>query len=238
VRRRCAGSLLGYALGLFLVLLAGCVSDVLPPPVQAPPPPSCPVPQSLEVEIETSDRVNLDASGQSLPTNLRMYQVRNVNALQASSFDDIWERGKEVLGSSVVQADELTVYPGQIVALRLKRNDEADFLVAVAIFRSPVGSAWRTIQEFPMPGDPCKERKDPKAAPQLADLRIRAFLDGYRVESVNNYKGFPLRSCPSGVACRGLAPDELPEELRHRSLRTFEEDNSGPRPTVGGKGPQ
>jgi type VI secretion system protein VasD len=198
------------------------------------PEPTCVVPKALELEIETSDRVNLDADGRPLPTILRLYQLTNISSLQSSAFDDIWERAKEVLGPVIVQTDEMTVYPGQIVAKRIERDEKADFLVGVAIFRNPVGSAWRTIQEFPMPGDPCKERHDPKAAPTLRDLRIRLFLEAYRIESVNNYKGLPLRSCPTGVSCRGLAPDELPEELRHRRLRSFEEDSSRPNPTVGG----
>jgi hypothetical protein len=60
------------------------------------------------------------------------------------------------------------------------------------------------------------------------------FLDEYRIESVNNYTELPMRSCPKGTVCKpGAAPDELPEELRHRRLRTFEEDESRPTPTTG-----
>lgn len=196
---------------------------------------TCVVPSAVELEIETSDRVNIDQSGEALPTIIRLYQLKNLSAVQSATFDDMLDRPKETLGESIVHEDEVTIYPGQILVRRFEREPKADFLIGVAIVRNPVGTAWRTIQEFPLPGDPCKEQDDPEAAPTLADLRIRMFLDEYRIESVNNYMELPMRSCPKGTVCKpGQAPDELPEELRHRRLRTFEEDETRPTPTTGG----
>jgi type VI secretion system protein VasD len=197
--------------------------------------PTCKVPTATELEIETSDRVNLDTEGQALPTILRLYQLKNLSALQSASFDDLLERPAEILGEAVLQTDELTIYPGQIIVRRFEREEKADFMVGIAIVRNPVGTAWRTIQEFPIPGDPCAEHEDQEWQPTVADLRIRMFMDEYRLESVNNYGDLALRSCPRGTVCTpGAAPDELPEELRHRRLRTFDEDESRPTPTVGG----
>ncbi|HKP60900.1 MAG TPA: type VI secretion system lipoprotein TssJ [Polyangiales bacterium] len=194
--------------------------------------PTCRVPTATELELETSDRVNIDQGGEALPTIIRVYQLKNLSALQQASFDDMLDRPKETLGDAVVHEDEVTIYPGQILVRRFEREPKADFIVGVAIVRNPVGSAWRTLQEFPIPGDPCEEQQDPEAAPTLGDLRVRMFMDEYRIESTNNWAGLPLRSCPKGVACKpGAAPDELPEELRHRRLRSFEEDESRPTPT-------
>ena len=196
--------------------------------------PTCQVPSAVELEIETSDRVNIDQSGEALPTIIRLYQLKNLSAVQSATFDDMLDRPKETLGDSIVHEDEVTIYPGQILVRRFEREPKADFLIGVAIVRNPVGTAWRTIQEYPLAGDPCKEQDDPDAAPTLADLRIRMFLDEYRIESVNNYAELPMRSCPKGTVCKpGAAPDELPEELRHRRLRSFEEDESRPTPTTG-----
>ncbi len=212
------------------VLLLGCAGAK----------PTCKVPTAVELEVETSDRLNRDAEGQSLPTQLRLYQVRDLSRLQQASSDDMFENAKDTLGDTLLGADEMTLYPGQVVVRRFQRNPQADYIVGVAIFRSPVGSAWRTVQELPLPGDPCAEHNDAKAAPRLVDLRIRMFLESYRIESVNNYAALPKRSCMAGDSrCASSettgAPNELPEELRHRRLRTFEEDPSRPRPTVGGE---
>lgn len=214
---------------LFAWLAAGCGGAK----------PSCKIPSAVELEVETSDRVNRDVEGRSLPTLLRVYQVRDLSRVQQAAADDVFENPKDTLGDTLLGSDELELYPGQVVVRRFERNPQADYVVGVAIFRSPVGSAWRTIQEFPMPGDPCAERNDSKAAPRFVDLRVRMFLEDYRIESVTNYAALPKRSCQAGdtrcaSTANGAAPDELPEELRHRRLRTFEEDPSRPKPTVGG----
>lgn len=211
------------------VVCSGCHSVILGPA------PTCKVPKAVELEIETSDRVNLDADGRALPTQLRLYQLTELSFLQMATFEDIWQRAKETLGATLVAVEELTTYPGQVMVRRFDRNEKADYLVGVAIFRNPIGATWRTIQEFPLPGDPCKEHDDADFAPEYKDLRIRMFLEDYRIESVNNYAKLPKRSCGGNATCPSeAAPNELPPELRHRRLRDFEEDPSRPRATAGG----
>lgn len=189
----------------------------------------------MQLEIETSDRVNRDERGRSLPTVLRLYQVTDLSKLEQATFEDIWERSEATLGDTLVGSEELTLYPGQVMVHRLQRDASADFLVGAAVFRSPVGSSWRTIQEWPLPGDPCAERDDEDAAPKFEKLRVRMFLEDYRIESVNNYAALPKRRCPAGQAdCASAgAPDELPEARRNQRLKTFEEDAREPVPTVG-----
>lgn len=193
--------------------------------------PSCKVPRALEVEIETSDRVNSDAEGRSLPTLVRLYQLKDLSLFQMAEFNDIWQSAKQTLGETLIAVRELTTYPGQVVVERFERDEKADYLVGVAIFRNPVGSTWRTLSELPLPGDPCAERDDDQAAPQLEDLRMRVFLEDYRILSLDNYAALPKRSCGGKANCQQqAAPDELPEARRHGRLRTFEEDPSRPKP--------
>jgi len=200
--------------------------------------PTCKVPDTVELELESSDRVNRDEKGESLPTVIRLYQLVDLSAMQSASFDDIWERSDEVLGETKAgKPIVITIYPGQIMVQRFKRNPAADFLVGAAVFRRPIGGAWRTIDEWPLTGDPCSEQDDDDAAPKLKQLRVRMFLKDYRIESTNNFAALPKRTCPPGVKnCRGQtgeAPDELQEALRNRRLRSFEEDESAPKPTTG-----
>ncbi|HET8939695.1 MAG TPA: type VI secretion system lipoprotein TssJ [Polyangiales bacterium] len=204
-------------------LVVGCAGTV----------PTCKVPTAVEVEIETSDRLNADAEGRSLPTLVRLYQLKDLSAFQMAEFADIWQNAKETLGATLLAVKELTTYPGQVVVERIERDEKADYLVGVGIFRSPIGSTWRTVSELPLPGDPCQEKDDEKAAPMLEDLRLRMFLEDYRIESVDNYAALPKRSCGGKANCQQqAAPNELPEERRHGRLRTFEEDPSRAKPTV------
>lgn len=211
------------------LLTAGCAGTL----------PTCKVPTSLEVELETSDRVNMDAEGQALPTLVRIYQLTDLSRFESALFEDMLENAAEVLGPTLVAMDELTMYPGQVGVRHLERNPKADFVVSVAVFRKPVGASWRSVDELPLPGDPCQEKNDEHAAPALAELRLRVFLEDYRIESVDNYRALPKRSCLGKADCKtGSASDELPDALRHRRLRTFEEDPSRPRPTVDQDKPQ
>jgi type VI secretion system protein VasD len=196
--------------------------------------PSCKVPDIVRLELESSDRLNPDERGRSLPTALRVYQLTELSQMEHSAFDDIWERAKETLGATLVKSDEFTIYPGQVAVKRFKRDSKADFLVGVAVFRTPIGGSWRTIQEWPLAGDPCQERDDARAAPSLDQLRVRMFLENYRIESVNDYVELPKRHCPGGErSCSGeIAPDELPEARQNRSLRTFEEDPEDANPSI------
>lgn len=203
----------------------------------AGPGPTCPVPSKVELEIETSDRVNRDEAGESLPTILRLHQLRDLSRLQRATFEDLWRSPEEVLGDTLVRSDQLTMFPGQVAVSRFQRDEKADYLVGVAIYRQPVGQSWRTIQEWPLAGDPCAEHDDDKAAPKLGQLRVRMFLRDYRIDSVNNYGKLAKRSCPaSDPTCSQSAteaPDELHDPQRRRRLRTFDEDPSAPQPTMG-----
>jgi type VI secretion system protein VasD len=211
------------SIALATVLSAGCATR-----------PSCRIPDAVQLEIESSDRVNADERGRSLPTILRLYQLKDLSKIEQSAFEDIWQQDKATLADTLVGQEELTLYPGQIMVHRFQRNGAADFLVGVAVFREPVGGSWRTIQEWPLQGDPCAEQDDEDAAPKMKKLRLRMFLENYRIDSVNNYAALPKRRCPSGGKCGGAsAPDELPDARRNQRLKTFEEDPTEATPTMG-----
>ena len=196
--------------------------------------PSCRIPDTVQLEIESSDRLNPDDDGRSLPTILRLYQLKDLSKLEQAAFEDVWQHDKQALGETLVGSQELTLYPGQVMVHRFQRNGEADYLVGMAVFRQPVGGSWRTIQEWPLPGDPCAEQDDEHAAPKLKKLRLRMFLENYRIDSVNNYAALPKRHCAAGAKCgSGGAPDELPEARRNGRLKTFEEDPNEAVPTMG-----
>jgi type VI secretion system protein VasD len=195
--------------------------------------PTCRVPNDVQLEIEASDRVNPDEAGRSLPTRLRLYQLTDLAPLQRASFDDVWAHPKETLAGTALSSEELVIYPGQVVVHRFKRNDKAEYMVGVAVFREPEGDAWRTAEEWPLSGDPCATSASERRAPRLAKLRLRMFLEGNRIESLNNYARLPTRRCHTGAAdCGGAAKSHDAAELRrNRRLQSFEENGREPEAT-------
>jgi type VI secretion system VasD/TssJ family lipoprotein len=172
--------------------------------------------------------VNPDESGRSLPTRLRLYQVTSLDKLQRASFEEIWARPSDVLAETMLSSEELVVYPGQVVVHRFKRDDRAEYMVGVAIFREPEGEGWRTAQEWPLPGDPCATAHSAMPVAKLDKLRLRMFLEDSRLDSVNNYAELPKRRCraESGEDCD--AARTASDLRRNRRLRSFEEDPREP----------
>jgi type VI secretion system protein VasD len=213
---------------LGLAMQAACASSAAPVP-SAGSPALCHVPVDVQLEIEAADRVNPDETGRSLPTRQRLYQLTELTRLQRASFEDLWSRPSEVLGQSARSSEEVVVYPGQVLVHRFERDERAEYLVGVAIFREPEGEAWRTAQEWPLPGQhPCPTGTDSRRAAELDKLRLRMFLEDSRLESVNNYAELPKRRCRAGSdACAPSTPSS-PELRRNRRLRTFEEDSREP----------
>jgi type VI secretion system VasD/TssJ family lipoprotein len=176
--------------------------------------PSCRTPDALVLELETSDRVNTDESGQALPTVVRIFQLSDISELEMASFDDIWTNSEKVLGKTLMGNLELTIFPGQRTVQRLTRNPKAFFVAAAAVFRRPAGTGWRTIQELPPPGDPCAETGKRSAGEHLKALRMRIYLEGYRIESAVNFRPRPKGSCrPDDPDCEEGVSDSVPSEL-------------------------
>lgn len=155
--------------------------------------------------IVGSDRLNPDSSGRSLPTIIRVYQLREIGSLEQSSFEDIWQRAPEVLGEDLVSQDEVTVYPRQTIERQFERDPAANYIVGVGIFRRPVGTTWRTVLALPTPRSQaqCAARAaggDEAALPPPVPM-VRLFAEDFRLEGT-----LELQEVSSGGAC---APGDL-----------------------------
>ncbi len=130
--------LFACGIGAFVVLSSGCALFGR----GGPPPP-------IEVTIQASDRVNPDEQGQSLPTLIRLYQLKSAAPLEAADYGAVYGSDKETLGANLLQADEVVVAPGGTATKRIVRVPEATALAAVAVVRRPAAGAWRSIVELP-----------------------------------------------------------------------------------------
>jgi len=125
-------------------------------------------PGPIDIEIESSVRLNPDESGQSLPTQVRLLQLKAGGKLEAADYGAVYRGDKEALGEDLLQADEIVVSPGEKVQKRIARDKGATVLGVVGVFRRPSGGTWRRLVELPRGG---------KA------VRVRVRLEDYRVES-------------------------------------------------------
>ena len=155
---------------------ATCSSSQRPPPTPA----TCDLPQNVHLVLRGSERLNPRDDGHSLPVVVRIYQLKSIARLEEAEFNAIWRRDRDTLADDILKVDEVYLYPNQRIARAFRREDAANYVVAVAIFRRPAGTAWRTV--FELPPAPGAERcaaqsSDPTAnPPPVADPRFVFFL--------------------------------------------------------------
>jgi type VI secretion system protein VasD len=109
-------------------------------------------PGPIQISILGSSRLNPDEQGQSLPTVVKIYQLKAAARVEGADFEGLYRHEKETLGEDLIRVDDLVIGPGQQETKTLERDKAARALVAVAIFRRPAGTSWRSIVELPPSG--------------------------------------------------------------------------------------
>jgi type VI secretion system VasD/TssJ family lipoprotein len=130
---------------------------------------ACERPATLRVAIAAGPLLNPDDTGTPLPTEVRLYQLRDAARVEGLAFDDVWRDGDAALGDARVSTQVITVYPGEPAEGALAASPDAHALAAVAIVRQPAGHAWRVV--VPLDDVPC-------GAAATITLRV----DEYRIE--------------------------------------------------------
>jgi type VI secretion system protein VasD len=159
---------------LALVLLAtACASG---PAVR----PECPAPRSGELVLEASDHLNPDRHGAALPTEVRLYQLRDAASLEHASFEDVWQDAAAALGDAIVSEESVTVYPGQTIRRQLRAEDDAHVIAAVVIVREPAVVSTAGSTASAPPDDRCAAALPP---------RLTFRIEGYRIEAIARLEG-------------------------------------------------
>ncbi|AKF08818.1 type VI secretion system lipoprotein TssJ [Sandaracinus amylolyticus] len=169
------------AIHVLTLLALGCASTPEPRP-------DCGDPAPIALTIEATPRMNPDAEGRALPTELRLYQVRDASALEMASFEDVWQDAATVLGDALVSEETLTVYPEARLTRELHPSPEAQAIVAVVIVRQPAGRTWRAV--VPM----TRSERSEESCPALEPGRLLLRLDDYRVEAITPRRSTPRRT--------------------------------------------
>ena len=134
---------------------------------------TCPARAPALLRIVATDHMNPSTRGEGLPTELRLYQLRDARALEGLSFEDLWHQGGAALGASLVSEETLTVYPGETTAHPLTLQDGSAYLGAIVIVREPEGRSWTTVT-------PLADTSH-QSCPEAPAITLR--IDGSRIES-------------------------------------------------------
>jgi type VI secretion system protein VasD len=170
---------LGFAA---LAVVAGAVTcSHTPPP---PPPAACTTPESIQLLVQASDRLNPNEKGESLATVLRVYQLKASSKITMATFESMLDRDRETLGDDLVSSQELTLNPAEKIRPAVERGQGVGHVAVVALFRKPAGISWRAVKDLPAP-DPQHCHKGEKAkgdAGRPASPMVQVFLRENRLE--------------------------------------------------------
>jgi type VI secretion system protein VasD len=191
IKRLCI--LLGAAAAISApVWLSSCKTEILP----VKEPKKCDL-QVVSLTVISSPLINpTTETGETRPVQLRIYQLTTDTRLQNASFEQIWKKDKETLGEDLVKVDELPIYPNTRTEVKFERDESAQNVVGVALFRNPKGKSWFTVFELPPSpakgqgcGAPeCKEGDSCDAGPgPILNPRFSLWLDGTLIEAGDDH---------------------------------------------------
>ncbi|WP_002624179.1 type VI secretion system lipoprotein TssJ [Cystobacter fuscus] len=148
---------------------------------------ACDKPPPFYLRLEASDRVNPDPRGRSMPTLVQILQLRDSLRAEQSSFRTLWDKPEAQLKEDLLQVAEFTVAPGQSVERWIPRDPKTQFVVAMGLFRQPLGYSWRTLTVLPsVPKNLCTDEPVGQRGPRTTDEQLRFKLQGYQIDLLRN----------------------------------------------------
>ena len=122
-----------------LFLTSGCQKKVEPRLVTS---------QNIMIRLKATNDLNPDNSGTPLSVRVRLYPLKDKKKVLEADFEKIVEEGDAYLKADLardMEQKELTIFPGNEIAVGFKRNSEVSFIAVVAFFRNATGVSWRKV---------------------------------------------------------------------------------------------
>jgi type VI secretion system VasD/TssJ family lipoprotein len=181
---------------LWLTLLGiGACSAPTPEPKVAKKEPCQPA--ATSIALSASDRSNATPEGTGRPVQVRVYQLHADTKLRGATFEEIWQKDKEVLATDLKSVAEYTVFPGKSQDIPVKRHPDANFLGLVALFREPKGTDWYVTYEL---------TSAPQSPPCAKAMNIPVYLDKMHIQDGEGRSDSMESSAGGSSAATGAPP--------------------------------
>lgn len=100
----------------------------------------------ISFHIKAKNNLNTDQYRQSLPVQLRIYQLKELSSFKEATFKQLWKQDKQILADSLVSVKELTVMPSSKLKLKIERAPATKYIGVIALFRESYRAHWRAYQ--------------------------------------------------------------------------------------------
>ena len=106
--------------------------------------------KTLHLDLDGRSAMNTDIeemSGLSVPVLVRVYQLKDNQALENATYDELVSQGERALRDDLVEERVVVIKPGEAAQLNTPLRGEAQYVGVVALFRSPdiIQDTWRLV---------------------------------------------------------------------------------------------
>jgi type VI secretion system protein VasD len=163
---------------------------------------TCEKPPPFHLRLDADKGINWDDQGRSMPTVVQILQLKDSLNMEQAGFRTLWGKPDGKLQEDILEVSEFTVAPGQSVERWIQRAPNARYIMAMGLFRRPLGDAWRTFTVLPaVPEHMCVEQPAGEhRAPGPLDEKVRFKLQGFQIDL--------LRGAPSPAEPQPLQQSE------------------------------
>ncbi|PQV48098.1 type VI secretion system lipoprotein TssJ [Paraburkholderia sp. BL21I4N1] len=123
--------------------------------------------KQMNLVIESRAALNTDGQGQSLPVELRIYQLKDSKTFEKTGYTQLLNNDQTLLKADLLDSAVKTLAPGATIRLSAPMQDDTQFVGIAGFFLDPGSAEWQL--------------SIPKAQWKSADP-VRLIVTGNRVE--------------------------------------------------------
>jgi len=102
----------------------------------------------VRLNLSASSDLNSNNHNEPLPVIVRVYQLSDVKSFRNATFDQLWKADELILGSALVDKQELTIKPDAKLDYEFVQADGAEYIAMFALFRNVEKNRWRWLHKL------------------------------------------------------------------------------------------
>ena len=102
--------------------------------------------RKVSYQIEASQAINPDDYQNSLPVQLKLNQLKDMEKFQQVTFRQLWKVDRKVLADQLVSVSSITVSLNEKIVFKQDGKEGTKYIGVVALFRHPKLGVWRSYK--------------------------------------------------------------------------------------------
>lgn len=103
--------------------------------------------KTLHLDIRAREAVNSNARGAALSTVVRVYQLRDRKAFDATDYPSLFAHDSQAIKADLLAEKDIRLQPGGAVMVNMPMEEDAQYVAVAGMFMSPdqVNNSWRVV---------------------------------------------------------------------------------------------